>query len=99
MSDYSLTRAAERDMLDIVSYIATDNPAAAQRMKVELFEAFAALAETPGMGHSRPDVTQREVKFWSVRGRYSIVYRERRQDIQILRVAGPGRDVGALLGG
>ena len=96
MSGYTLTRTAERDMLNIVGYIAIDNPAAAQRMKVEIFEAFAALAETPGMGHNRPDVTARPVRFWAVRGRYSIVYRERRQDIQILRVVGPGRDVGAL---
>jgi plasmid stabilization system protein ParE len=63
MSGYTLTRTAERDVLNIVGYIAIDNPAAAQRMKVEIFEAFAALAETPGMGHNRPDVTARPVDF------------------------------------
>jgi hypothetical protein len=50
------------------------------------------------MGHIRLDLTRRPVKFWTVIGRYMIVYRKRGASIEIVRVLGPGRDMKAAIG-
>jgi plasmid stabilization system protein ParE len=97
VSSYILSRQARRDVAEIVRYIAIDNPDAALRVKGKLLEAFALLARRPGLGHARPDLTVNEVRFWTVMSRYSIVYRPDGAKIAIVCVAGPGRDVIALL--
>jgi plasmid stabilization system protein ParE len=55
------------------------------------------LTARPSLGHSRPDLTDKPVRFWTASGRYLIVYRVEPVGIAILRVLGPGRDVAALL--
>jgi len=49
------------------------------------------------MGHRRPDITAKEVRFWNVRGRFLIVYRDTSRPIQIIRIFRAGRDVEAAL--
>lgn len=97
MKSYGLSPAARRDLGDIVSYIARDNPSAAYRLRDVLFAAFDALAAQPGMGHVREDLTARAVRFWPVLRRYTVVYRTRESTIEIVRVFGRGRDVATLL--
>lgn len=98
MSRYAITPAALQDLNDIADYIAADNPVAADRVLDNLFEAFVSLATRPGMGHARPDLTTQPLKFWTVRNRHLIVYRERAGKVEILRVLGAGRDVATILG-
>ena len=97
MTGYALTRAAHQDLREIGAYIASDNPAAARRVIGRLHDAFAALAERPGIGHMRTDLTLQDVRFWTVRGRHVIVYREHADDVEILRILAAGRDISALL--
>lgn len=60
------------------------------------YDAFAQLAEAPGIGHSRSDLTSLPVFFWTVRDRYAVVYRKS-QPLEIVRVLSWKRDVEALL--
>jgi plasmid stabilization system protein ParE len=98
VSGYSIAPVARLDLQDIVRYIGADSPSAARKVRAALFEAFDSLAAQPGMGHTRPDLTGRDLRFWTVMNRYMIVYREAREQLEIVRVFGPGRDVAAMLG-
>ena len=98
MNDYIVAPEARQDIIDIVDYIAADNPRAADRVEDAILEAFAILAERPAMGHFRPDLTPQAYRFWTMMGRYMLVYRGGAPRIEIVRVLGPGRDVAALLG-
>jgi plasmid stabilization system protein ParE len=53
VSGYVLGADADLDLDRIWEYIARDNVDAADRWLEKLFDAFEALAQTPGMGHTR----------------------------------------------
>jgi plasmid stabilization system protein ParE len=57
VSGYVLSVDAELDLEEIWEYIAADNCDAADRWIGRLFDAFEALAQTPGAGHRREDLT------------------------------------------
>ena len=97
MRGYSIAPVARLDLRDIVRYIGSDSPTAARKIRAALFEAIDSLAARPGMGHIRPDLTDRDMRFWTVMNRYMSVYREAREQLEIVRVFGPGRDVAAML--
>lgn len=46
----------------------------------------------PGIGHFRPDVTKKPVKFWSVYS-WLLVYRADREPIEIIRIVHGMRDL------
>ena len=62
----------------------------------KLFDAFDALARTPGMGHTREDLTSYPVLFWPV-GAYLIIYRAERRPVEIVAVTQGSRDIPAFL--
>ena len=70
---YRLTPSAQRDVDQITDFIAEDNVDAALRVHDALEAAFRHLAEMPAIGHTREDLTDRPVKFWSVYS-YLVVY-------------------------
>ena len=51
MTGYVLSVDADLDLDEIWEYITADNIDAADRWTGKLFDAFEALARTPGMGH------------------------------------------------
>jgi plasmid stabilization system protein ParE len=63
----------------------------------ELFESFEQLAEWPGSGHARHDLTQRDVRFWAVRS-YLVVYREKAAPLQIVAILHGARDIASIIG-
>lgn len=77
MSAYVLTPLAKADIFNIWSYIAEDNESAADRVERAIFDACALIAEAPLHGHSRPDLTSRPLRFWTVTRypNYAVVYR------------------------
>ena len=97
MTGYSIAQTALEDPDEIDNFVAAENPAAAQRIANAIFDAFDTLAERPGIGHRRTDLTKRAVRFWTVMSRYMIAYREGPDGIEIVRVLGPGRDVATAL--
>ncbi|HKR95204.1 MAG TPA: type II toxin-antitoxin system RelE/ParE family toxin [Candidatus Angelobacter sp.] len=55
------------------------------------------LAEWPGIGHTRSDLTQVDVRFWTVRS-YLIVYREKPLPVQIVAILHGARDIPSIIG-
>lgn len=66
MNRYVLGVAAELDLNAIWDYIAQDNMDATDRWISKLFDAFEALALSPGMGHRREDLSAFPILFWPV---------------------------------
>jgi plasmid stabilization system protein ParE len=90
-----LTQQAERDLAEIVGYIARDDPAAAERFGVALLDRVATLSQQPRLGI--------RVRGWEqiralLHRRYYVVYRcdEAAQRLEVLRFWHSARDLGAL---
>jgi plasmid stabilization system protein ParE len=96
MSKYVLSVDAELDLDEIWEYIAKDSLAAADRWIARLFDEFESLAQTPGMGHKREDLTTLPVLFWPVEA-YSILYRVQSERIEIIAVTQGARDIPTFL--
>ncbi len=78
-----LPRAA-RDLAEIRTYIATDDPDAAAAVATALRKSLALIAERPDIG--RPGATP-DIREWSVpRLPYVVPYRVRGDHVEILRV-------------
>ncbi len=70
---YELHPEAYEDVDEIRGYIAADNPDAANRIVIEIFNAIERLVPFPQQGHRRPDLTSRPMRFIRVRD-YLIAY-------------------------
>jgi toxin ParE1/3/4 len=66
MSGFVLHPDALTDLDEIWEFIAADNPAAADRVLEEIYEAIRALVSFPQLGHSRSDLTSQPLRFHSV---------------------------------
>jgi plasmid stabilization system protein ParE len=84
------------DLDEIWLYIAQDSVEAADRVVERLYAAIHKLAENPGVGHKRQDLTNQAVRFWRVYN-YLIVYRAEARPIEIARVLHGYRDIASLL--
>jgi antitoxin ParD1/3/4/toxin ParE1/3/4 len=93
---FRLTPEAQANVDDICAFIAEDNVDAAIRVLEALEHAFEQLADTPGIGHGREDLTTRPVKFWAVYS-YLVVYDPLSTPLTILAVLHGARDVERLL--
>lgn len=91
---YVLSAAGERDLMEIVSYIADDNPAAAMRVYQDMVARFELLATRPRLGRSRPEIapTLRSLPV----GNYVVFYRIERDVVQIARVLHGARNFADL---
>lgn len=97
MSRYILSRRATVDVQQIWNHIAEDNIDAADRVRNDLRAAMRRLAEMPGMGHRRADVTDPRYRFWTVRS-YVIGYFPDTTPLQIVRVLHGRRDFRSIFG-
>ena len=94
---YVLTLAAQGDIEEIVVTLAQENPEAAEMVEERLYAAFDLLADNPGLGHERQDLTDRPVLFWPVRQTsYAAIYRLA-TPIEIVRVIHWRRDIASVL--
>ena len=58
MNSFVLSPEAEEDIFEIWSYLANEvNVAFANQIESNLFDAFALLSRSPGLGHKRQDLT------------------------------------------
>jgi plasmid stabilization system protein ParE len=93
---YLVSPDAEGDLEEIWRYLLGEaGLAVANQIQSELVDAFEGLADVPGKGHKRPDLTKRDVLFYSVY-QYMIVYR-RAAAIEIVAVLHGKRDLKRLL--
>ena len=99
MSTYALTPLAKADIFDIWSYIAQDSEHAANRVEQAIYAACLFLAEAPLRGHSRPDLTARPLRFWTLTRypNYTVVYRPQTVPLQVVAVMHGKRDLRRIL--
>jgi antitoxin ParD1/3/4/toxin ParE1/3/4 len=88
---YEVTAQARLDLLRIWHHIARDSIDAADKVKTELQLAMRKLAEMPGLGHQRRDVTNPRLRIWKV---YSslIAYTTDTAPIRVIRVVHGDQD-------
>jgi toxin ParE1/3/4 len=77
------TARAEEDLIEIWTYIAQDNPQAADRLLDLLDRKSLTLAKTPHLGMARSDIAE-GVRHLPV-GNYLILYRIRGNDVEVVR--------------
>jgi plasmid stabilization system protein ParE len=93
---YLVAPEAEDDLRQIWRYLLGEaGLAIANRIQGELVDAVEGLADVPGKGHRPPDLTNRDVLFFSVY-QYMIVYR-RATLTEIVAVLHGKRDVKRIL--
>ncbi|HEY5163557.1 MAG TPA: type II toxin-antitoxin system RelE/ParE family toxin [Terriglobales bacterium] len=93
---YVLAPAAENDLSEIWHYIKQETTAdVADRIQAAILDKFDFLANNPGVGHSRKDLTALPVKFFPIYA-YLIVYRQT-TPLEIVSVLHGRREVGRLL--
>lgn len=93
---YILSPEARRDIEQIRDYYVDEAGAqVARHVLGQITKALRFLADTPGAGHRRDDLTDEDVRFWAVFG-YLIVYDPTTKPIGIARVLHASRDLETL---
>ena len=95
-SRFIFTEEAETQLLEILDHLADDSESAAVRVRDAVYDAVGKLAESPGIGHRRQDLTDRPLKFWSVFS-YLVAYDPESRPLTIIAVLHGARDVEKLL--
>ncbi len=97
MSGFTFSHEAESDLRGIWDYISARDEDAALRLKVAILDACDMLAENPGLGHFRRDLTSLAIRFYAVKKTYLIVYDPETKPIMIARVLHGARDAADIL--
>ena len=95
--NYSIARVAQQDIKEIWAYIHQDNALAARDMVNKIYSAFDLLAENPNIGHTRKDLTDKPLLFWTVRPRYQLIYTLKQDRLYVVRILAADRDVKTIL--
>jgi plasmid stabilization system protein ParE len=85
VSSFALHPAALADLEEIWDFIAADNIAAADRVSAEIFNKLHTIAASPHIGHRRPDLTSRPLRFALVRN-YLIAYAPETEPLSIIAI-------------
>lgn len=85
MSGFVLQPQGYTDLEEIWEYTAADNLDAADRTYEEIYEAIQSLVPFPHIGHGRPDLTARPLRFHSVRD-YVIAYAPDEKPLAVVAV-------------
>lgn len=97
MSDFRLSRPAERDLEEIWESIARHNVAAAERFLERIQQAIRKLASMPALGSEHEFLRDKSLRVWLVKT-YLIIYRPDAKPIEIVRIVRGSRDLTALFG-
>ena len=95
---FVLSVTAAQDLDEILAYVLEKSGLAHARHVAERFHTeFGRLADAPGLGHKRDDLTSLPVLFWPVWS-YLVVYQADAKPLTIVRVLHGARDIVAILG-
>ena len=86
MSGYAFHPDAFADLDEIWEYIAQDNIDSADRLLADIHTVLRTLAVSPLIGHRRPDLTARPLRFHVVRDEYLIAYAPDEKPLWVLAV-------------
>jgi plasmid stabilization system protein ParE len=93
---FAFAEEAETQLLEILGFLADESESAAVRVRHAIYDAVGKLADRPGIGHTREDLTDRPLKFWTVYS-YLLVYDPLSRPLTIVAVLHGARDVERLL--
>jgi plasmid stabilization system protein ParE len=94
---YVLAPQAARDLVQIWRYVKREaSQEAADRVESAIRAKCVYLANFPGAGHWRHDLTSIDVRFFSVYS-YLIVYRPETKPLQVVTILHGSRDVAGIL--
>ena len=94
---FILSRPAALDLDEILSFVLQqDGAERARHVADHLRDAFRTLADNPRLGHTREDLTDLPVRFWTVWS-FLVIYKAQTQPLEIVRVLHGARDIEALL--
>ena len=96
LSRYDVSTEAQNDLFEIWTRIAHDSVELADRIDKEFRDLFAALAQTPGLGHARADLTKRPVLIFPMYS-FLVIYQPDVKPIRILAVLRSRRDIRNVL--
>ena len=97
MKLFILSPEAEQDLDDIKEHLLKESGIRVARYVLrEIREALRFISRNPGAGHSRADLTDARVKFWSVFS-YLIVYDPEPRPLWIVRIMHGRRDIPTAL--
>jgi toxin ParE1/3/4 len=85
MSGFVLHPQAFADLDEIWEYIAADNLDAADRVREEIYATIQSIVPFPYVGHSRPDLTSKPLRFQTVR-EYVIAYAPEEKPLAVIAV-------------
>lgn len=85
MSEFVLHPDAVKDLEEIWEYVASDNLSAADQVREEIYDAIQSLVPFPYVGHVRPDLTSRSLRFQTVRD-YVIAYAPDEKPLVVIAV-------------
>ncbi len=92
-----IAEPAQKDILEIVNFVAKDNPRAAIGI-INIFEStFKMLAEFPASGVKKDGIKDKSVLIYTTKKRYSIAYRVKNNTLEILRILTTYQDLFAVL--
>lgn len=94
MSRVVVSELAETDLIDLWTFVARDNPSAADRLIDQIYEKLRLLATTPKLGRPRPELHASIRSF--VVDQYVIFYRKATKGIEVARVLHGHRDLPSL---
>jgi plasmid stabilization system protein ParE len=86
MSGYVFHPGAFADLDEIWEYIAQDNVNAADRVLADIRSTLTTLAGSPQIGHRRPDLTTRPLRFHVARDEYLIAYASDEKPLWVVAV-------------
>lgn len=87
-----ITNEAKEDIKHVVSYISLDNKIAGLNFAKLVRKTFVYLSEFPNMGKKRPEYTDEEILFFTIKWGYNIVYYIENDKLYILRVLSEYQD-------
>ena len=85
MSEFVFHPDALKDLEEVWEYIAADSLDAADRMREEIHDAIQSLVPFPYVGHQRPDLTSRPIRFQTVRD-YVIAYAADEKPLAVIAI-------------
>jgi plasmid stabilization system protein ParE len=86
MSGYAFHPDAVADLDKILEYIAQDDLDAADRVLTDVHTVLRTLAASPHIGHRRPDLTVRPLRFHVARDQYLIAYAPDEKPLLVLGI-------------
>jgi toxin ParE1/3/4 len=89
-----LSRLARTDILDIWTYVAADNPVAADRVLERIERVLQSISEHPELGRERPDIMV-GLRSFAVMS-WVVLYRVDSESVIVARVLHGARDLDEL---